>query len=410
MRQYIGARYVPKFFEGAGGSPEWVSGIPYEALTIVTYLGSSYTSKKSVPAGIDILNTDYWVCTANFNSQLQNITDSITADEAVLNDLNDYVHTRSSAKYWYIGDSFAAQSDSWCDYLDGYLGTTAHRTAEPSIGYVHAGSVSGLNLADKIAADTADLSDITDVIVVAGINDCNSTSIGTPSVFVTAFRNAMAAIKTKAPNAKIWVTFNATYFNGSQSANSYFISKVYRELCGMTSRLANCRFIKSPFFAIQYKAFIQADGAHPNNSGSNTLAIAIMNKLKDGSDTTPVYDEKVHGINYHLCEMDNVTLSTQYGDVIYDDSSNPFNLSAGVFADIYASFGAPILPKYTYHFAFPARLRLTDTSNVNYEKNCLLLPTIGDKLAILSPDAVSNIKKVIAIDCVKYTVPLMQCL
>ncbi len=66
-RQYIGARYVPKF-----ASPiEWSNVTPYEALTIVTYLGNSYTSKKPVPANIDISNGEYWVLTGNYNAQLQ---------------------------------------------------------------------------------------------------------------------------------------------------------------------------------------------------------------------------------------------------------------------------------------------------------------------------------------------------
>ena len=45
-RQYIGARYVPKFADPV----EWNSALSYEALTIVTHLGNSFTSKKPVPA------------------------------------------------------------------------------------------------------------------------------------------------------------------------------------------------------------------------------------------------------------------------------------------------------------------------------------------------------------------------
>ena len=41
-RQYIGARYVPKFAEPV----EWDSTRSYEALTIVTHNNHSYTSKK----------------------------------------------------------------------------------------------------------------------------------------------------------------------------------------------------------------------------------------------------------------------------------------------------------------------------------------------------------------------------
>lgn len=80
MLQYVGARYVPKFFENPNGSAEWISGVPYEPLTIVTYLGNSYTSKIPVPAGINVTNTQYWAATGNYNAQLQNVvTKSNTA-------------------------------------------------------------------------------------------------------------------------------------------------------------------------------------------------------------------------------------------------------------------------------------------------------------------------------------------
>lgn len=71
-RQYVGARYVPKFFDGFGGmSPEWIRGVSYEALTIVTHLGNSYTSKKPVPADIEITNSEYWALTGNYNAQVE---------------------------------------------------------------------------------------------------------------------------------------------------------------------------------------------------------------------------------------------------------------------------------------------------------------------------------------------------
>lgn len=66
-RQYIGARYVPKFSDPV----EWNSALSYEALTIVTHLGNSFTSKKPVPAGVDIANTEYWVNTGNYNEQIE---------------------------------------------------------------------------------------------------------------------------------------------------------------------------------------------------------------------------------------------------------------------------------------------------------------------------------------------------
>lgn len=75
QRQYVGARYVPKFFQGQDGTPTWVGNVPYEALTIVTYLGNSYTSKVPVPSGIGnpSQNPTYWALTGNYNAQVEEI-------------------------------------------------------------------------------------------------------------------------------------------------------------------------------------------------------------------------------------------------------------------------------------------------------------------------------------------------
>lgn len=64
-RQYIGARYVPILLG------EWNNKIAYESLSIVTYMGNSFTSKKAVPVGIDISNNEYWVNTGNYNAQVE---------------------------------------------------------------------------------------------------------------------------------------------------------------------------------------------------------------------------------------------------------------------------------------------------------------------------------------------------
>ena len=72
--QYIGARYVPKFFLNPDDqSNDWKSGVQYEALMIVTYNNDSYTSKEVVPANIGdpASNPEYWACTTRYTAALQ---------------------------------------------------------------------------------------------------------------------------------------------------------------------------------------------------------------------------------------------------------------------------------------------------------------------------------------------------
>lgn len=109
--QYIGARYVPKIFE-QNGSSEWVSGIGYENLIVVTYLGDSYTSKKPVPSDIGnpADNPEYWVKTANYNAQIANY-------EAKVDVMKDN-------KYLYVED-FGAVGDGATDDTDAFLAAVA---------------------------------------------------------------------------------------------------------------------------------------------------------------------------------------------------------------------------------------------------------------------------------------------
>lgn len=74
-RQYIGARYVPKFADPIA----WDKANSYEALTIVTYLNNSYTSKKYVPANTEITDTNYWVITGNYNAQVEQYRQEVVA-------------------------------------------------------------------------------------------------------------------------------------------------------------------------------------------------------------------------------------------------------------------------------------------------------------------------------------------
>lgn len=110
-RQYIGARYVPKFFENPNGSTEWIKDVPYEALTIVTYLGNSYTSKKPVPANTNITNTEYWVITGNYNAQIENYRKEVELLSA-----------------WVTPQMFGAKGDGTTDDTDAFIEAFTHKT------------------------------------------------------------------------------------------------------------------------------------------------------------------------------------------------------------------------------------------------------------------------------------------
>lgn len=50
---------------------DWDRTKTYEPLTIVYHQGNSYTSRQSVPEGVDITDTTYWALTGNYNAQIE---------------------------------------------------------------------------------------------------------------------------------------------------------------------------------------------------------------------------------------------------------------------------------------------------------------------------------------------------
>lgn len=64
LKKYIGARYTPKFM-GA-----WDAQTVYAALSVVYANEQSYVSRKTVPAGTELTNTEYWVKSADWNAQV----------------------------------------------------------------------------------------------------------------------------------------------------------------------------------------------------------------------------------------------------------------------------------------------------------------------------------------------------
>lgn len=92
VKQYIGARYVPEFADPL----DWDSSKTYEPLTIVYYEGNSYTSRQSVPTGIDIANDDYWALTGNYNAQIEQYRTEVQQVSSNLQTLETTVSSNTS--------------------------------------------------------------------------------------------------------------------------------------------------------------------------------------------------------------------------------------------------------------------------------------------------------------------------
>ena len=89
VRQYIGARYVPKFSDVNDGV--WSDIYSYEPLTIVLNGNDFYTSKRPVPVGIPITNTYYWVRTGNYSGAISSLQEQVTENKNDIESLETIV-------------------------------------------------------------------------------------------------------------------------------------------------------------------------------------------------------------------------------------------------------------------------------------------------------------------------------
>jgi hypothetical protein len=291
VRQYIGARYVPSFFSDENGSTEWKSGIAYEPLTIVTYLGNSYTSKKTVPVGIEITNNEYWVLSGNYNSQIETYREEVEK-------LKKSLITRNVLC---IGDSYLAynsqemESSSWGAFLRICLGENNSVTLNGLGGSGFVGNAAK-TFGDLLTETYNNMSkeereNISDVIVCGGLND--ASAIADAKTTMANVTNAMRRFFTNAisyfPNAKIHVGCIGWMATGFGNRDKYIsqlknIVEVYRKApnystAGKVTYLNGVEYVMAGLPSNYYKA----DLIHPTASASNELGIAICNALLSGS-------------------------------------------------------------------------------------------------------------------------------
>lgn len=230
VTQYIGARYVPKFYENSSGTSEWTSNTAYEALTIVTRNGNSYTSKIPVPASVGAPenNGTYWVSTGLYNAQVQQLQDNIDAVQQNLDDeetartnadtgLSNRISTLESGttlkrRYILIGDSYGrgvvgpggGLVNGWTYYFKQLLGLSGDDcviNCADGAGFIGLQTTTFLDLLNS--ANASNPNTITDIIVAGGRNDLEASA----SSLRTAMGTFYSTAKTLYPNAIVSLCF-----------------------------------------------------------------------------------------------------------------------------------------------------------------------------------------------------------
>lgn len=313
-RQYIGARYVPKLYDGTNET-EWDANVTYEPLTIVTYLGNSYTSKKAVPAGVGnpIDNPTYWASTGNYNAQveqyrqdtvkvandLQELRNDTTNDlQELRNDTTNKINSinspnlrnMSTRKFVFVGDSYTQVPTP----LTSFVGVCATILGLNSNQYHNIG-VSGVDMSGFITEvndyNFSDNDEITDVVITGGINDAHYTF--TETNLRTTIPALLSAVKSKFPNAVIWAGWSGGGYYTNPSLVATYPNFTYENV-------QNIKFLWDSLFSSDrdviymnrldewWRVLADTDiyrggsGLHPNNFGVQVLATNVANYLKGG--------------------------------------------------------------------------------------------------------------------------------
>lgn len=277
-RQYVGARYVPKVMG------VWNKALQYEALSIVTYEGNSFTSKIPVPPNIDISDGTYWVNTGNYNAQVEAYrTETAQLKTALNNETTNRKNADKDNILW-IGDSYSVNynhklpngvrdmlnAKNWYEYSKGGAG--------------FAGAWAGASFNDLIEQAKKEMSDtqkemIKYVYIVGGANDSSFDWSTLKPKVISTVNNAKGSF----PNAQVCFIFASAAYD------------TYSDLLTKTKNISN-DLIVSCIFAMPYYyltgAFYNNDNLHFSDTATNYI-ISVISGLLSGSNYIPTVTSNV---------------------------------------------------------------------------------------------------------------------
>lgn len=313
---YIGNRYVPVF----ANPVEWDNLREYEPLTIVTYHGTSYTSKKTVPVGTELGNREYWVVTGNYNAQVEayrqeveGLSEDVTAlnnrvggveEDVSVNATNIASNTASIASntariealeeevnpndiYLMVSDSYghpigntAGDNNTFFDYCRNYLGRTTDtfRTmAKDGVGFLKSYNGTFRTYFNSwVGTMTAeDKNRVTKVFVVAGRNDYEYTT----DEILNEIGNFVTDAKTALPNCEVYLMFVA---NGSNIGNGTKAQQKNVYYAYQRCAKVGATYLSGGEAILRKFSLMASDHIHPNSEGQKMLGIYVTQAIKNG--------------------------------------------------------------------------------------------------------------------------------
>lgn len=332
VRQYVGARYVPVF-----ASPlEWSSTRGYESLTVVLHEGNSYTSRQSVPVGIDIDNTAYWAETGNYNAQIEAYRQEVLAydgritananaidaetqaresevaaeTQARINEDNELalridslskqtpVQDENGRNAVFIGDSFMAPTASYPQKLAYFtaqlMGWTMYNYAYGGSGWVDEAGAS-MNFCHQIQKAAQQISipvaDVDYIVIGGGFNDWNDPTPLTYEQLYSAAAQTIKEARAQFPNAQI-IAIPMMFRNYGVDTHMHDLYSAI--VAGIAASGVAVKVIKDAY--MWQLGFKNVDGVHPTVDLYKIMAQHVASKVMGGDvRTSRMYSQTLSG-------------------------------------------------------------------------------------------------------------------
>lgn len=318
VRQYVGARYVPLFADPL----EWSDTIGYEPLTVVLHEGNSYTSRQSVPVGIDINNTAYWAETGNYNAQIEAYRQEVRAydgritananaidaetqaresevaaeTQARINGDNELalridslekqtpVQDENGRNAVFIGDSFMAPTVSYPQKLAYFtaqlMGWTMYNYAYGGSGWVDEAGAS-MNFYHQIQKAAQQISipvaDVDYIVIGGGFNDWNDPTPLTYNQLYSAALQTIKAARAQFPNAQI-IAIPMMFRNYGVDTHMHDLYSAI--VAGIAASGVAVKVIKDAY--MWQLGFKNVDGVHPTVELYKIMAQYVASKVMGG--------------------------------------------------------------------------------------------------------------------------------
>lgn len=289
-RQYVGARYVPKIMG------EWNKALQYEALSVVTYMGNSFTSKVPVPANVEIDNTNYWVNTANYNAQVEEYRKVTLETKELANNTNTDLQTFKKNQT-NTNNEFKNKIDLTTSALnklkdvvfDGDTPTVI--TVAKSGGRFHT-----INEAITFAKRYCSRQKRVTILICGGVYNESIVLTQNPGIDLVGIGMPEIISDAPYPNGPAYI-YGDTYIEGiyfhstSKTAYAFHLDGSTDTSCGTTVTVVNCKFIsdnqpalgcgctRGCVYLFKNCIFSGSDGIYVHNEASANVSTQYFNVI-----------------------------------------------------------------------------------------------------------------------------------